>query len=747
MANRKNYLWLLVRLFLGICLIFNFAAAGQLFKKADSSVTPVLTVDQNSPLKQICSAIYRGDFNSANQIAKKSDGNDPAVGQLETVISRYETVNSERQLGRQKAYQKQLDELSKMEKGPDANKTEPNKAAEPNKTDDVNNISKIFLIITKACEYADKEQKEVLLAKPFVKQTIEKAKAKAAEFESQGKWLDSYLIYYTWIKEIYKNDKHYSDYAEELLDKATVVSSFQDSPCETSQERYAGVKKEMFNKAIDILSFYYVKPMDYREMSRKALERCRMLGEVIKVSYPEIKENQKNKKQNDIILTEPNANDYASWSSGLADMLSQTDELTGIGRAKFTEIFDETLKLNDKTLKLPESILIAHFCEAALSALDPYTNIIWPQQVQEFERSLTNEFTGIGIEISKQEGLLTAVSLLPDTPAYRSGLDAGDIIEAVNGVSTKDMSLICAVRNITGPEGTKVTLTVRRPHEDKTREITITRAKIIVQTIRGWQRTENGKWLYMIDQENKIGYVRLTSFSDKTSDDLEKVLIELEKEGLKGLILDLRLNTGGLLSSAKDVADKFLEKGLIVRTQPRFGTPTYLAAEKEKTHPDYPLVILIDQYSASASEIVAGALQDPKYSRAIIVGERSHGKGSVQTVIPDIGGGAQLKYTMAYYYLPSGQKVESKEESQKEGLENWGIGPNVEIKLRSDELKEKFDIQKDNDVLFGAGHTDSSQPVKRHTLAETLTSDPQLEVAILIAKTKLIEKSLSINPN
>ena len=224
-------------------------------------------------------------------------------------------------------------------------------------------------------------------------------------------------------------------------------------------------------------------------------------------------------------------------------------------------------------------------------------------------------------------------------------MDAGDNIEKVDGDENKDMTITCAVKKITGPQGTKVTLTIRRPAyeeeaEDKVWDIVITRAKIIVPPIRGWQRTEKGRSLYMLDVENKIGYIYITSFDSRTSGDFEKVLVELERASMKGLLIDLRGNPGGLLPSAIEIVDKFIEKGLILTTQPRFGVWTYEDA-KRKTHPDYPIVILITSDSASASEIVAGALADKTYERAVRVGDRTHGKGSVQSITSYPGGGAQ----------------------------------------------------------------------------------------------------------
>ncbi|MHC4338454.1 MAG: S41 family peptidase, partial [Planctomycetota bacterium] len=434
----------------------------------------------------------------------------------------------------------------------------------------------------------------------------------------------------------------------------------------------------------------------------------------------------------------------SAWSSALAALSDEINQsLTVISKDKFVDIFEKKiLDLNSKTLELPSGMLIAELAEAALSSLDPYTNMVWPAQAKDFERSLTNEFSGIGVEITKQRGLLTIVSLLPDTPAYNSGLDAGDVIEAVDGAETKDMTLMCAVRRITGRAGTKVRLTIKHPDEEQTKDITITRAKITVPTIRGWQRTETGDWLYVIDEQEKIGYVRITSFSEKTVSDLEKVLNYLEAEGLKGLILDLRFNTGGLLSSAIEVTDKFVAEGPIVSTRPRFVW-TYSTAKKKGTHPNYPLVILVNRYSASASEIVAGALQDKEHSRAILVGERTQGKGSVQGITPYPDGGAQLKYTMAHYHLPSGQRVETREAMKKQGRKDWGVGPNIEIYLTSDELEKMTRVQRQNNILVKAGHEDTGGvEVKKHTTEETLAADLHLAVGVLVVKSKLIQEGV-----
>ncbi|MDD5326222.1 MAG: S41 family peptidase [Phycisphaerae bacterium] len=696
---------------------------------------PRAEINDSNIVKTACELIAHGKFDAAGEVllnARYSMLDAQAevktqLDQLVEIVQEYKDISERRRLAREATYAERLAELEKLKVA-----AETDKVDEAKDVSDVNDISKALSAIAKVGEFADEEQKAELLSEPFTQQTFQRAIDKAGALESKGKWIDAYAICYSWLQVIDEENETYSDHADQLIEKAEIAASFQDSPCESREERYEGIKKEMFVRAMDALKFNYVSSIiDYRQMAIKAVKRCKLLAEVMSLSDSSISIGGGITSQEKL----------SAWLSGLAAISDEVSQSPmEVNRDKFIEIFEEVLALNTTTVELSDHVLVAQFAEASLAVLDPYTIMVWPKQVDDFEKMMTNEFTGIGIEISREKGLLTVVSLLPGTPAYNSGLDADDVIEKVNDLETKDMSLSCAVKNITGPAGTEVKLLINRPGEDKARDITITRAKIIVPTIRGWQRTAAGQWLYMIDNEKKIGYIRITSFTEKTVPDLEEVLDKLEAEGLKGLILDLRFNSGGLLSSAIEMADDFLEEGPIVITRPRsWVSSTYAWAHKEGTHPNYPLVILINSYSASASEIVAGALADPLHNRAILVGERTHGKGSVQGIISYPRGGAQLKYTMAYYYLPSGQRVKSRDPEKKGGEEDWGVGPNVEVKLRSDELKKMFDVQRDNDVLAKAGHNEEAAPLNKHIAAESLSADPQLAIGVLVIKSKMIQ--------
>ena len=743
--TKSNLTWLVWPLSIVLFLLTYTLAPLQ--AAIDNSTTQVDKVNLNI-IEQACDFIYQGKFDDAGKLLETvpAQTNSPPA-ELLNITKEYQTIDEQRREAKKAAYEETMAELEKLRNKTDVNSiNDVNDAGEVGDVNDVNDIIEKLAVITRAVEFADSKQKQKLLSDPFVKEAMQKSIDNAARLEVEGKWLEAYTDCYRWLLAIDPNNDGYEDYAQQLLDRAAIAISFEDSPCETREERYQGVDERIFLRAVNFMAAYYVRMLDFDQMAIKGLERCKLLSEVME----KLPESKLNPDSNSTETSKPmeyikDPKKLAAWNVVLDALTEQVksslNEPAGFDKDRFVYIFEKVLELNEATVKFPREVLISQFVEAALTALDPYTSLVWPRQVEDFEKIMTNEFTGIGIEISKQEGQLTVASLLPDTPAYKSGLDAGDIIEKVNGLETKDMTLTCAVHKITGPKGTEVTLSIFRPTEDKKWELVITRDKIVVPTIRGWQRTEAGKWLYIIDEKDRIGYIRITSFSSETSTDLENALRKLESDGLKGLIIDLRFNTGGLLDSAVEVADKFIDADdWVVKRQPRDGiAPTYEASHKNGTHPNYPLVILINSSSASASEIVAGALADKKYKRAILVGGRTHGKGSVQGVTSYPGEGAQLKYTMAYYHLPSDQRVESQEAMKKLGRTDWGVGPNVNIVLRSDELKEMIEMQRDNDVLVRADHDNTNGDLKKHTIEETLAADPQLAVGLLVVRSKLIE--------
>ena len=687
--------------------------------------------------QQIRSQVEKGNFAAARKLIETNNINENSdLGYLKNIVSEYEALEKRRQTARQEAFRRQSDKLDALRS-----------KHLPHQIDD---IGQVLEILVEAAEYADQKQKQALLQDPFVEEIILKAVDQASLLEAEGKWLDAYTKYYQLLCEICPDNQAYADHAQQLLDMADIAVSLRDSPCNTTDRRYFGVDYQIFIGAIQNLNANYVRRIvDYRQMTKNALKRCRSL---VAVADLELARNPNGPNTISIFAnshgsSQPNLGELQTLSAILATILDELDRSSEpLAMEQFIEIYDSILKLNKTTAALPKQILTYHFAAGALSAFDPYTNIIWPSQVAEFEKNLNGEFTGIGITFLKEKGLWTISSLLSDTPAHHSGLDVGDVIAAVDRREAKDMNADCIIESITGIVGSDVTLTVHRPATDKTIDITVTRAAITVPSVSGWQRTERGKWQYMIDPRQKIGLVRLTSFCERTVPDFEEALDRLEDQGLKGLILDLRSNPGGTVDAAATIVDKFVEKGMIVSTRPRYGMATYLSAKKEDTHPDYPIVVLVNRNSASAAEIVAGALQDPKHKRAVLIGERTLGKGSVQIVTP-LQGGAMLKYTMAYYHLPSGQKVQSPPSHKTENERTWGVKPDVRVELTSDEFKQAMDIQRANTTLASTERADDQAPVKRYSNQQTIDADPQLAVGLLVLKSKMLEttRTLALN--
>ena len=295
-----------------------------------------------------------------------------------------------------------------------------------------------------------------------------------------------------------------------------------------------------------------------------------------------------------------------------------------------------------------------------LDELDPYSNYISPEDVTQFTEDIKQEFGGIGIQVREENNRLTVSTPLPGSPAYEAGVLAGDIIVEIEGRPVADFPkgrrmLDTAVKLLKGKPGVEVTIGVKHLGSDEVVTIPITREIIKLQTVLGDTYNADGSWNFMYDETEKIGYIRVSHFTRRTGDELRQALRALRKQDVAGLVLDLRTNPGGLLTTAVEVADLFLESGEIVSTKGRNSPDRAWTAKRFGTFSGFPMAVLINHFSASASEIVSAALKDN--GRAVIVGERSWGKGSVQNVIELEQGESALKLTTASYHRPNGKNI------------------------------------------------------------------------------------------
>jgi carboxyl-terminal processing protease len=388
------------------------------------------------------------------------------------------------------------------------------------------------------------------------------------------------------------------------------------------------------------------------------------------------------------------------------------------------ELFTDVLSIVKKSYveEVDTKKLIYGAINGMLSSLDPHSSFMPPEMYKEMKIETKGSFGGLGIEISIKDGLLTVISPIEDTPAYKAGIKAGDQILKIDDRFTKDLSVMDAVKRMRGLKGTKITLTIMREGFERPKEFPLVRDVIQVKSVK-YKTLDEG-----------FGYIRIAQFQEKTDDDLVKAFQDLKIKNngsLRGLVLDLRNDPGGLLDQAVRVADHFLDEGkLIVYTEGREkDSKMRFTARKGDKEPHYPIVVLINSGSASASEIVAGALQDQK--RAAIMGTQSFGKGSVQTIIP-LSDNSGLRLTTARYFTPSGRSIQAK-----------GISPDIiveNIELTATEKKEGMHIrEKDLENHFESGGEESavdkkSEKTPPYKTDEQVRSDYQILRALDLLK-------------
>jgi len=363
-------------------------------------------------------------------------------------------------------------------------------------------------------------------------------------------------------------------------------------------------------------------------------------------------------------------------------------------------LFTEVLSIvqNQYVDEVPPKELIYSAIKGTLRGLDPHSSFLDPESYREMQVETSGSFGGLGIEITLKDDILTVVAPIDGTPAYRAGLHTGDRIVKIDGLSTKDMQLVDAVKRMRGKPGTKVTISIAREGWAEPKDFDIVREQIRVQSVR------------MVEMGEGIEYVKLRQFQEQSPQDLDAALDKLHKNGMKALILDLRNNPGGLLTAAVEVSEKFIDDGkLVVYTEGRVRNQNMrFSAHAKRGYSQMPMVVLVNQGSASASEIVAGALQD--WGRATIVGTQTFGKGSVQTIIP-LSDGSGLRLTTAKYFTPKGRSIHGK-----------GITPDIIVEVPKEPAPKE-------------------RPLPSTDPRDDLKNDVQLQKALEVIKTLRTAKS------
>jgi len=395
-------------------------------------------------------------------------------------------------------------------------------------------------------------------------------------------------------------------------------------------------------------------------------------------------------------------------------------------------LFSEALSIVQKNyVEEPETQeLIRGAIEGMLHSLDPHSSFMDPDMYKEMQIDTEGEFQGIGITIGIRDGILTVIAPIDDTPAFRAGIQAGDKIVMIEDNPTKDLTLMEAVKLMRGPKGTKVTISVLREGQPEPIKFTITRDVIPLQSVK------------IRDVDDAIGYIRITQFQKNTGSEFQEALEKIRKEKsspFKGLVIDLRNNPGGLLISAIEIADYFIVSGPIVTTKGRLENQNFsYNAKKAGTEPEYPIAVLVNGGSASASEIVAGALQD--YRKAILIGTTTFGKGSVQTIYR-LDDGSGMRVTTAKYYTPDGRSIQA-----------TGIQPDIVVANNGTRIPGIIPREKDleghleNDqVDEGDFPEEENKMPSLHIIPEDPEQDAQLQRALDLLKGLDLFKDLKEN--
>lgn len=419
-----------------------------------------------------------------------------------------------------------------------------------------------------------------------------------------------------------------------------------------------------------------------------------------------------------------------TWVSGLVVvgalvlglMIGKGVEKTGYASESYEElkVFAEVLTQVKKHYveEVKTNDLVHGAVRGMLKTLDPHSAYMTPEMYKEMRVETKGEFEGLGIQIGIKEHHVTVIAPIEGTPAHAAGIETGDVILKVDETPTKDLTLMEAVQRMRGPKGTSVTLTVRREGAADTLSFTIIRDTIKIHSVRS----------RLLDDH--IGYVRISQFQESTPQDLGKELVKLHEDGTQGLILDLRNNPGGLLSAAVGVSEQFLQPDtLVVSVKGRDGRKDEYRSSPPMDPPEYPMIVLVNQGSASASEIVAAAMQD--WGKAVILGKTTFGKGSVQTILP-LSDGSGLRLTTAKYYTPRGESIHS-----------VGVKPDIVVEPKPITADEEPKEPPSPEAEAGSSSESDADAEKPKDLeAELMKKDVQLQKAIELLKTWKVFKGL-----
>ena len=636
--------------FLTVAVLFGCAA---LAPQASYGATPL----QSELWQRAIDDVSKGKFQRAAETLSKVRSNDELATQVRTWLAEFEA----KQAARRELDQADFDKYVGYAKARVERKEYPRALGWA-----------LWALNTTA-------DREEFLAGPWLLELVNASLAKADELRQEDDWRGVWGIY-SQLASLYEREPRYQKLERQALTHLRLENMFGEKS--KWRERIEKVRWRDAQRALEEIDRAYVEPADFRDIAESGLEQMLLLAD------------SKTAQEKFPGLADEDSRDR--FKLRVQARLDQVRAATEVGRVDCVKHFRRVVKsINKETAALPEELVVSELMRGSLDVLDDYTTIIWPSASTEFDKHTRGDFVGVGISISKNRAdEIEVITPMDGGPAYAAGIQAGDVITHVDGESLKDFSINKVVKTITGENGTPVTLTIRRGEESL--DFDLIRRKVHIVSVRGHQRNsvDEERWDYWLDRKRGIGYIRLTNFARNTFEDLQNALSELPH--LQGLILDLRGNPGGLLDSAWNVTSLFLERGdVVVSTKGRISSEdNTLHANSTGDYAGFPLIVLVDTRSASASEIVSGAIRDN--GRGTVVGERTFGKFSVQNLVQlsRHRSGAKLKITTARYYLPNGDSLHRAPMS-----ETWGVAPAISVPLVNKERVKIWQAQRKANLL------------------------------------------------
>lgn len=708
-----------------VCCVFSHAATDCLCPSSAPS-EPFLLEQAERTL--LLGHLKQGRFDTALALLEQSHWRTNEFHrQLHSLLVQYKTFQQEWHQQNQQALRKLQEQIRSL-------RSDPNQAASLGPDE-------ILLLLIRSQK--DNTNTAALMNDPWAVSLTQQLRRKILHWQSQGEYEKAWRSGLRTLLQADPNNPDLLQQKADLLSKIDIEKKLTIPLCPGQSEPYADVQADRFYDAIRLLEKKYLTALDYPALSRRALACAQHISEVLATQRKDF-----------LYQSDPNA--LTAWNQHLKT-LRQTEETAPGKTLDIDEFLDQIrrlLELNRSTLRLPEGLVVQLLAKTVLEELDPYTEIVWPDRREEFDKQMSGEFAGVGIRISRQDNLLKIVDVVPGSPAEESGLlQPDDIILAIEGTPTQNLSLDCAVRLISGPQGTSVTLTIGR--QDQESPVTLLRRKIVLPSLHGNTsgleqplKTREDRSAYRIDPDPSIAYLRLSGFRKDTPQLLRRTLEDLQASGLRGLILDLRSNSGGLLDAAVSAADLFLSKGTLVHTCNREGPEQEIPASPDALLPQTPLVVLVDGGTASGAEILAGALANPADHRAVLVGSRTYGKSTIQEVESLHKNGTQLKYTRGYFLLSDGRAVPNRYQQLKQNRTDWGLRPNVEVETSEPQLEKNKQAKRNLEHFFNENKgkkPEDIQPQLIPLLDSLVRSDPPLAAGLTILKAQILASSIPYN--